>query len=136
MFTFFQGVSNQTIGASQFSPADASITYTINAGASPCLVTQSINAGAPITLETWLLAGGTASDYAVRATLVSGTLTSGTTGTWLQMTGGRSWNVTRTSNLAGVNSAVITIEMALWNGGAIGPVLDSATINMSATVEV
>ena len=48
------------------------------------------------TLETWL-AFGTAGNYECRATLDSGTLTSGTTGSWLALSSSREWKVERGS---------------------------------------
>lgn len=44
------------------------------------------------TLETWLSAGAS-SAYECRATVTIGTLTSGTTGSWLTLSSSREWSV-------------------------------------------
>jgi hypothetical protein len=59
---------------------------------------------------TWMN-GGTGADYEARATLVSGTLTSGTTGTWLALSTSRTWQ--RNSPVSGVLTAQITLEIRL-----------------------
>lgn len=74
----------------------------------------------------WLVSGG-ASDFEVRATLVSGTLNSGTLDTWLNCGTSRSWN----KFYAGVGgqTCVLTIELRPVGGA----VMDSATITLLAT---
>jgi hypothetical protein len=82
-------------------------------------------------LEAWLQgSGGAVSDYEVRATVTSGSLTSGTTGSWLNCSTTRTWTLV---NDAGDNStitAVFTVEIRL--AAAPNTVLDSATITLSA----
>lgn len=57
---------------------------------------------------TWLVTGVN-SDYAVRCTVNSGTLTSGTTGVWTTMTSDSSWSVSRTT--VGIKTCTFTIEI-------------------------
>lgn len=78
------------------------------------------------TLETWL-AFGSASNYECRATLDSGALTSGTTGSWLALSSSREWKVER--GAAGNSSATITVEIR--NASTL-VVIDSATITLEA----
>jgi hypothetical protein len=73
-------------------------------------------------LETWLLLGA-ASDYEVRATVASGSVTSGTTGAWLSLASGWSW--TRRSTA----SVILTIEI---RDAATTRVLVTATITITA----
>lgn len=82
------------------------------------------------TLENWVTpttAAGAA--YEVRATLVpySGTLSAGTTGSWLVLSSTRSWSVTAATT--GSADASITVEIRL---AASGTVLDSASIILHA----
>lgn len=107
---------------SQLSPADASATY--------ALTSTGLETATNQTDSTWLLSG-VASDYDCRATVVSGTLTSGTTGTWMNLGTTRSWNVARTSNIAGLNEAVLTIEIGLAGAGAA-----LVSVNVAITAEV
>lgn len=78
------------------------------------------------TLETWL-AFGTASNYECRATVVFGTLTSGTSGAWLSLGSSQEWSITQVG--VGTNTCEITIEIR--NASTL-VVLDSATITLEA----
>ena len=78
------------------------------------------------TLETWL-AFGTASNYECRATVVFGTLTSGTSGAWLSLGSSQEWSITQVG--VGTNTCELTIEIR--NASTL-VVLDSATITLEA----
>lgn len=106
------------------SPADASATYSLTSAGLETATGSSSN--------TWLLAGSAAS-YDVRATLNSGALTSGTTGSWLNLGTTRSWNVTRTSNVDGTDTANLTIEIRSASSLAV---LATATVVITARVLV
>ena len=80
------------------------------------------------TLETWLLSGA-ASDYEVRATLSSGTLSSGTTGTWQNLGTSRSWTVVDSTFDAIISEAIIVVEI---RNATTLLVLDTATITLQA----
>lgn len=73
--------------------------------------------------ETWRLSGASA-DYEVRATLTSGSVSSGTTGSWLALSTTREW--TRGPTI-GFSHANLTIEIRL-TGGAL---LDSAEVSLT-----
>lgn len=79
----------------------------------------------------WVTPKSAASNYECRATLVSGTLSSGTTGSWLALTTNRSWSCERSS--FGVTAATISLEIR-----KIGTttVLDTATISLQAEWEL
>lgn len=78
------------------------------------------------TIESWL-PFGTPGDYECRATLNSGTLSAGTTGSWLALSSSREWNCVQ--SIVGTNAATITVEIRV---SATGVVLDSATIDLTA----
>lgn len=82
-----------------------------------------------LVIETWLR-DGVSSSYEVRATLTSGTLSAGTTGSWLSCSTDRSWTVTR--GAFGIETAVVLIEI---RDAGSGTVRDSATITISAERE-
>lgn len=65
--------------------------------------------------------------YEVRATLVSGTLASGTTGSWLALTTSRSWSVFQSG--PGSAAATLTVEIRID-----GVVQDTTTVTLSADV--
>jgi hypothetical protein len=66
------------------------------------------------------------SDYQVLATVTSGSLSSGTAGTWLALSTTRSW--TRTQEFTGSSDCTLTIQIRKGTGS----VLTSATITLSA----
>jgi len=77
------------------------------------------------TIETWLVIGA-ASDYEVRATLVTGdALTSGTVGTWQALSASREWLITATTP-SKMSELLIEIRTTA------GVVVDSATITLEA----
>ena len=120
-------VNNGTITDIDFvSPFSASVllTYESDGTISTFLTQGSDNAD---SLGNWIdplsSAPGT---YEIKATLNSGSLSSGTTGTWLALTSDRSWSVSRSTT--GTTTANLTIEIR-DNGG---PTLDSGTVIISA----
>lgn len=80
------------------------------------------------TLETWLLSGS-AGDYQVRATLLSGDTPSGTFGTWQTLSSTRTWSLQDVVADATVLSAIFTVEIRLTSSGVV---LDTATIELTS----
>jgi hypothetical protein len=72
---------------------------------------------------------GDFSTYYVRATLISGALTSGTFNTWQQTNVNRSWSATASSG--NFVEGVINIELSNRSDGSV--VLDSHQVTISAT---
>lgn len=122
-------IPNDTIAALSISPADATVTYTLNSNG----LIQGTRNGSTTTEDTWLL-GGAAGDFYCVATLLSGSLDGGSgTGVALNLGTSRSWTRQRTVNTAGTNSAVIQIDVY---DVATGSLQDSGTITLEATVDV
>lgn len=103
-------------GTDASAPYSATATLTLNSDG-----TNTRSATPSVTSNT-VGAAWAASPYAgigsavwVRCTVTSGALSSGTTGTWLSLSAGQSWDVTRTS--LGTSTAVITLDFALDSGG-------------------
>lgn len=117
-------ITNQSLADLVLDPADASVTYRLGSDGD---VYESNTLGT-VSLETWL-DGGSSSDFEVRATLNSGTLSSGATGSWLSLSSDREWSVTRTT--LGSASAELLIEI---RNATTQAVLTSATITLTATV--
>jgi hypothetical protein len=111
--------------ANQNSPDDASCTLTFNSVGTFVFTDDLAESG------TWKTGGGTGADYWVRWDNTSGTLSSGTTGSWLQLNSGRSFNVTFTS-FNGSKSCTGTVRIASDSAGV--NVLDSASVTITATV--
>lgn len=81
------------------------------------------------TLETWLI-GGTAADFEVRATVTSGSLTSGSTGVWESLSTSREWTRLAINNTA--QTVVFTIEVRRVTDSVIVDTV-SITINVDNT---
>jgi hypothetical protein len=67
-------------------------------------------------------------DYQVLATVVSGSVSTGTTGTWQALSSNRAW--TRAQSIEGISSVVLTIQIRKGTGS----VLTTATIELTAEV--
>lgn len=126
----FYGASNQyaafddtTASDYQFSPNTAYAFYSIN---NTGYVTAT---GNPTT--QWSFPLSAASNFEVYATLVSGSVTSGTFNTWLSLGTSRIWECAQ--NSVGTESAEISFQVR-----KIGTttVLDTWTLNIDATVDV
>lgn len=90
----------------------------------------NVSSFGPVNWITPASAAGAA--YEVRATVNSGSLTSGTTGSWLALDTSRTWSCVRSSS-AGSEAANVTLEIRRASTGAV---LDSADYDISAEWEV
>ena len=121
----------QTVSTPSVSLTDQSIS---DSAAGTATAGYTINSNGRVqdqasTLESWLLGSGTNSNYEVRATVDSGTLTSGTTGSWLNCGTSRSWSKSNSAMNNSVVTCVLTIEIRLASSGVVQ---DSATVTLSA----
>jgi hypothetical protein len=92
------------------------------------IVYQSLNGGAYTSLATWCNPGAQAGNYECFATLSSGTLSSGTTGSWLALSSNQTW--TRFADVGFDFSAELSIVIRRVGDTAIAA---SATIDLQAT---
>lgn len=113
---------SESVSDDQTFPSSASATYTLNADGTITL-TPGGSSG------RWLSLGGTAANYDYRATLVTGTLSSGTTGAWTNLASPASFNVVRSS--LGAKTCQLTLEVGLAGEDTA---LRSATITLTALV--
>lgn len=113
-------IFNTSATDTEDDPTDATATYRLNSSG------QGTRTGG--ANWTWLTAGNN-SDVEVRATLNSGALTSGTTGTWQNLSSTRTWTVTRTT--VGTGTANLTIQIRRVSDSVV---IDSATVTITATV--
>ena len=116
-------ITNQTLNATSFSGA-ASCAYRLNLLGT----VQRGNTGVFNTLETWLLFGSN-SAYEARVTMLTGSLTAGTVGTWLNLAVSRDWSITDGTSGDGSVTCSFTVEI---RDAASLVVLDSATIQLTA----
>lgn len=104
--------------------APASAAYQLNSNGN---AEYSENGGAYGLLEAWCIPAAQAVNYECYATLVSGSLTSGTLDTWLALSSSRSWSLAQ--NSPGVSRAVINVGIRRVSTTTI---LASADIEMNA----
>ena len=106
------------------SPSNASAELTFKSDGSYVKVIGAVET----SFGAWVTPQSAASQFEIKATLDSGSVTSGTTGSWLSFP--QTWTVTRTT--AGTTTAGLTIEIRRTSGGSA---LDSAAFNIEATKE-
>jgi len=107
--------------------------FTASGGLNPTTTTYEIRTtgkafdGLGNLLEDVVLPSSSTANYEVRATFVSGTVPSGTFGSWLRLNALRQWSLTAT---AGTNrTCTFTIEIRPVGGSTT---IDSATIELTA----
>lgn len=115
------------------SPSDAQVDFYVNSNGT---ILATAGTSFPFTLANynWITPTTGSTTYYVRATLTSGTFTSGTTGTWLALTSNRSWRTAYTSNSPGNKKTTATFEIATDSAGT--NVVVSASISLEAYVDI
>lgn len=129
--TIFAQLTGRSITWATASPADARVGYRLTSSG---LVEGSRGASILWNQDygTWRVLG-TSSDYEVRATLNSGTLTSGTTGSWLSLGTTRAWTVEVTTNGNALQTANLTIEIRRTSNSEV---VATAGVAFSAEVSI
>jgi hypothetical protein len=113
------------------SPTDARVVFSVNSNGT---VLATGDTAGTLASYNWLTPTTGSTTYYVRATLTSGTFSSGTTGTWLALTSNRSWVTLFTSNSPGNKMTTATFEIATDSGGT--NVVVSASISLEAFVDL
>lgn len=109
-----------------FDPDDATCNIQFSSNG-----TCAISAGASPDPDDWKTGTGVGADYDIRWTNTSGSLSSGTVGTWLSLGSNRVFGVVRT--ISGTKTCVGTVEIR--NATTLA-VLATGSITLEATVEV
>lgn len=119
-------ITDLTASANTVSPTNAAASYAlVNDG--DIDATQGTNT--PLDVGDWISPKGSASDfYEARATVTSGSLTSGTAGSWLPLGTTRTWTKTATPG-TGVQTCVFTLEIRRASDSVV---VDTATITLQA----
>lgn len=106
-------------------PTNASASYSLTALG---VANETTVTGGTVQIgNNWLTGSTNGSAYEVFATLTSGTLSTGTTGSWLSLSTNRTWSRASTG---GLQSATLTIQI---RDVATLTVQATATISLSAT---
>lgn len=104
------------------APATASITF--KSDGTWAVVSDTSPTG------TWLTGTGTGANYWMRWTTTSGTLTSGTTGTWLVLSSNRAY--TKTDSVAGGGALTVTGTVEISSDSSGTTILSTGSITLSA----
>jgi len=118
-------ISNATISSIDADPAAASSQYRI---ASTGSIDSIRSPGGTTSLGNWVVPTSSASNYEAKATVTSGTLTSGTTGSFISCAASPTW--TRVATTRGTFTAVITVDIRLIGTTTV---LATASITLTAT---
>lgn len=123
-------ITNQTLIFGSISPTDAYVRYQLDSDGKVYKF-EGTTAGTPTTfIENWVDPNSAAGDYECFATLNSGSLQTGTTGSWLALTSDRMWGVAVT----GLGTQTADLTIAIREVGTTTN-LTSATIVLEASVE-
>lgn len=123
-------LSNATYIHTTVSPANATAGFRLDNDFSA----DSLAGAAYTERYTWKTGSGAAADYEARWTTISGSLSSGTAGTWLGLGTDRVWTRTRTADGIGSDTVVGTVEIR--EAAAPNTVLATATITLTASVDI
>lgn len=114
------GVSVSSVGS-----GSQTATYTLESDGD---VVTATTPGGSVDAGDWIAPKASApSDYEVQATLVGGTLTSGTTGSWLALSSNRTWTLGRVA-IGVADQVTLTIEIRKGSGATLA----SATVTLDA----
>lgn len=119
-------ITNQLQSRNTTTPTAATAQYVLNSSGQA----QRIDDDGTTNISGEWLVSGAASDYEVRATVNSGSLTSGPTGSWESLGTTRTWTLTRAS--VGTSSCVLLVEIRRVSDSVV---VTSATIDFFAYVD-
>jgi hypothetical protein len=119
-------LQNAGAGDTAIDPASAAAGFELTSGG----IGQRVVNATPTTLFTWLRSGS-AGDYECRMSNVSGTVSTGTVGSWLLLSSTRGWGVSKSG--VGIKTYVGTLEI---RDASTLVVLASCTITLTAEVEI
>jgi hypothetical protein len=118
-------ISLSGVAVSSVGSGSQTATYTLESDGDVVRATTPLGSS---DIGDWIDPKASApSDYEVRATLNSGTLTSGTTGSWLALTSNRSWTLTQ-ATVGAADQVDLTIEIRKGSGATLA----SATVTLDA----
>lgn len=119
-------LANLTCDSDVIDPTDATCVYRLeNDG--DVMATNGNNT--VVDRGDWIAPRINMALFEARVTVTSGSLSSGTAGSWLSLATTREWQ--RNQTTIGTSSVQFTIEIRRASDGVV---VDSATINMSASV--
>lgn len=119
-------ISDQTASGGVVLPGTGVAGYELRSDGGAYLLNQATYVR---VTDEWK-GSGSAADYEVRATIVSGTLTTGTVGSWVSLSTTRGWDRENSTSLA--STTVLTIEIRRASDSVV---LTTATITLEVSNE-
>lgn len=120
-------ITNQTSYSSVVKPGTITDGYQLNSNGTA----YDGENGTAYIVEDWVTPTGAASAYECYVTVTSGSLSGGTSGSWLALSSTRTWTVTRSS--LGTKTCTFTVDIRKVGTTTV---LDSATITLEAEVTI
>ncbi len=118
-------ITDQSLNNVTFSPTNSTQAYRLDSNGK----VYDVKNASPSFIEDWVTPTGAASSYEAFVTVTSGTLSSGTSGSWVALSSTRDWSVTQTS--IGIKTCTFTVDIRKVGTSTV---LDSATITIEAEV--
>lgn len=122
-------ISDATAASEVTSPATATAQYELtNAG----LIRATQGSDTVTNIGVWITPTTNVANYEARVTMTSGSLTSGTVGSWLNLGTTRTWTLQYAAPGPGQNLSVFTLEIRRASDSVV---VDTATITIRAEGE-
>jgi hypothetical protein len=127
-------VADQSWTDTAVSPANAGVDFSLESDGDIAVAETDDTGGVAVDQGDWLSPKTGMANFDVRCTIVSGTLTSGTCdgATWENLGTTRTWRRVRITDVAGVDTVVMTLEIRRTSTGAT---VDTATVTIAADVD-
>lgn len=127
----FAGFITEVIHDVEITPTNALAGYRLNLDGTIQRAQQS-GTNNYLGSDSWIIPRANASLYKVKATIISGTLTTGTSGSFLGLEATQTWEKVRTSDVAGVDECVFTLEIQRKSDSVS---MKTVTITLQADVQ-
>lgn len=119
-------IFNAAISSSSTSPTNASAAYRISSTGS---IDSVRSPEGTTSLGSWVVPTTSASKYEAMATVTSGTLTTGTTGSFISCAASPTWTRAATTTVGSPFEAIITVDIRLIGTTTV---LTTASITLTA----
>lgn len=117
-----------TVSDTTVSPTNASAQFQLQSDGDVARITVTTGGGGTVDVGDWITPISAAgANYEVRATVNSGSLSSGTTGSWLALSSTRTW--AREQTTVGSSACELLIEI---RNASTTVVMDSSTVTLQA----
>jgi hypothetical protein len=118
-------ISDTTAESEEISPAAATATFRLTSAGN---IEHTTGDNTIVDMGDWITPQTNMANYECRADIVSGSLSTGTTGAWQSLASTRTWTLQQVTN--GTSTASFTLQIRRASDAVV---MDSATITLTAT---